>query len=205
MEITKIAARENGRFAIFIEDEYAMSADAETIVLCGLRKGMEITREELYDLRFKADVKRAQAAAMGLLSMRAHARAELCKKLAGKYEQEVCDEALDRIEEAGLIDDEAFARAFAEELVRVKRYGAKRIQNELYKKGVEHAIIKQIVEELEDPSEQLDALIEQKYARHLADPKGVNRTINALARLGYGYEEIRAALGRYLDGLEDEE
>ena len=33
----------------------------------------------------------------------------------------------------------------------------------------------------------------------------MNRTINALARLGYGYEEIRAALGRYLDGLEDEE
>lgn len=48
-----------------------------------------------------------------------------------------------------------------------------------------------------DPAEQLRDLLERKYARGLGDEKSRRRTVAALQRLGYRWEEIRRALEEY--------
>ena len=39
-------------------------------------------------------------------------------------------------------------------------------------------------------------LLNTKYKSKLSDEKNINRTINALLRMGYSYSDIRKALGQ---------
>lgn len=55
---------------------------------------------------------------------------------------------------------------------------------------------------MEFSNEDLVALIERKYMRYLSDEKGINKTINALVRLGYSYREIKDALKIVSENLE---
>ena len=53
--------------------------------------------------------------------------------------------------------------------------------------------------EAEMPENRLKELVEKKYMRYLNDEKGVQKTINALLRLGYSYGEIKDALREIAD------
>ena len=74
-------------------------------------------------------------------------------------------------------------------------------------KGFDRELIDQVLEEMndsfmqEEAAEQLEGLIQRKYARYLSDgdPKGRNKTVNALLRLGYDYDQIRAALRNFIE------
>ena len=57
-----------------------------------------------------------------------------------------------------------------------------------------------------DPAQQLRELLARKYARNLQDEKGRRRTVAALQRLGYRWEDIRRALEEFMpdEGREDE-
>ena len=107
----------------------------------------------------------------------------------------------------GLVDDESYARRWAAMLWREKKYGPRRIRQSLMQKGFDRALVDQVLEEMEDSfageetAEQLENLIRRKYARFLADgdPKGRNKTVNALLRLGYDYDQIRTALQNFME------
>ena len=73
------------------------------------------------------------------------------------------------------------------------------MEQELYRKGVERDIICEVISECDFPSEKLAEIIERKYSRYLNDEKGVNKTVNALLRLGYTYTEIRDAIREIAD------
>ena len=60
------------------------------------------------------------------------------------------------------------------------------------------------MEAFEFPQERLVELIERKYIKYLCDEKGVNKTVNALLRLGYTYSEIRDSLREITDREEVE-
>ena len=65
---------------------------------------------------------------------------------------------------------------------------------ELLKKGIERSVIEQAVSSLSFDENDLAALILRKYYRNLDTEKGVQKTIAALVRAGYGYGEIKDAL-----------
>ena len=53
-----------------------------------------------------------------------------------------------------------------------------------------------------DMSGAIDRFVEQKLRGREPDQKELQRVIGALQRRGYGWEEIRSALGRYQEGLD---
>ena len=62
-------------------------------------------------------------------------------------------------------------------------------------------IIETVLEEVEvDPVEQVRELLATKFKnRDLSDEKQKTRTVNALLRLGYRYNEINAAMDHRLE------
>ena len=48
-----------------------------------------------------------------------------------------------------------------------------------------------------DPRDQIRDLIEQKYERYLVDRKGLQKTVNALMRLGYNYYDVKDVVREY--------
>lgn len=198
MKLTVKAGR-GEKIHLHIDGEYFLTVDNGYLAELGIYNGMDVDCEDIEKLRVNIGARRAYNKAVDLLSRRDHSRKELLDKLRQKGYGEYAVEAIEKLADYGYIDDRRFARIFAEELIRLKSYGKKRVERELYRKGVERDIICEVISECDFPSEKLAEIIERKYSRYLNDEKGVNKTVNALLRLGYTYTEIRDAIREIAD------
>lgn len=184
---------------LHIDSEYYMTVDEAYFVSLGLKNGQEIDDVHLAEITEKINSRRAYNYAVSLLSRRDHSCRELFDKLKAKGFGLYAENAIDKLSEQGFLDDERFAASYAHELIRLKNYGKRRIEQELFRKGIERDIIRGVMEAFEFPQERLIELIERKYIKYLCDEKGVNKTVNALLRLGYTYSEIRDSLREITD------
>ena len=184
---------------ISVDGEYFMTVDEMYFSSLYLKNGQEITQDELLTLKSAIESRRAFNYAVSLLSKRAHSEYELRSKMKLKGLADEADGAIEKLKKFGYVDDEHFASLFVSELINVKKYGKRRIEQELYKKGIDRDVIRDALDNAEFPEDGLKTLIKRKYFRYLNDEKGINKTINALLRLGYSYSEIRDALSEIND------
>ncbi len=194
-KLTLRPGREN-KVHLLLDGAYAMTVDSDFVAFSGLYENMEISDEALIALQGAVNARRAFNKASDLLAIRDHSEKELLQKLRQKGYAEGAEEALAKLKDYGYLDDARFAARYAAELQRVKHYGKRRIEQELYRKGVSRDVIAETLESMTFEAEDLAALIEQKYARRLDTEKGVAQTVAALQRRGYGMREIRDALDK---------
>lgn len=179
---------------ISIDGEYRLTVDEMYFTSLYLKDGQEITDEEYNELESTVNTRRAYNCAVSLLSRRDHSEKELMRKLKEKGYAEGAEEAISKLKNSGYVDDERFCRLYATELIRLKGFGRRRVEQELYLKGVSREIISLVLEEIAFDTETLSDIIRRKYLSKMKDEKGKQRAINALMRLGYSYREIRDAL-----------
>ena len=68
----------------------------------------------------------------------------------------------------------------------------------MQQKGISKALAEEIFADMDiDPRDQIRDLIEQKYERYLVDRKGLQKTVNALMRLGYNYYDVKDVVREY--------
>lgn len=72
MIVTAIEPRRKSLSAIFIDGEYALKLDTETVIAERLKIGEEIDDERLHELIKASDTKRAKEKALWLISYRDH-------------------------------------------------------------------------------------------------------------------------------------
>lgn len=198
MQITEIEKNKGSRYTIYVDGEYWYILDYELIVLNGLRVGTECDEEFLEELKEQAQRRKARERAFYLLEYRDHTRKELVTKLLKSVPSEIAEQTADRMEELGYLDDRKYAEKYAVLLIEQKKLSKQAALYKLQQKGIARALAEEVLEELEiDPCEQLRTLIEQKYERYLVDRKGVQKTVNALMRLGYRYYDIKDVIGEY--------
>lgn len=139
--------------------------------------------------------------ALRMLDRRDYSRAELIKKLVEKGEPPSDAEAVtDRLAELGVVDDGRYAALVVRQYAG-KGYGEKRVRMELSRRGVPRALADEALAQMPEQTETLDALLRRKLGGSF-DRADVKRATDALARKGYGWEEISAALRRLRDELE---
>lgn len=198
MLITAIEPRRKSLSALFIDGEFAMNIDTETMIKSGYKLGREISDEELHDLIQSSENRRASEKALYLLEHRSHSQKELADKISRVTTREAAEAAAQHMADIGLVNDEKFARDFAENMLGIKGFSASRAMRELQQKGIEKELAQQIIEELApDPVERIMELVNQKYIRTLDDEKGCRRSIAALQRLGFRWDDIRTALNQF--------
>lgn len=199
MKITEIRPRRKGLSALFIDGEFAVALDTQTLLEQRIDVGRELDDEELHELIVLSNERRAKEKALWLISYRSHSKKELRDKIRRTCDADAADKAVERMEELGLVNDEDFARRYAEQLLYGKRMSKRAAVYELRRKGIDRATAEEVLEELDvDVHEQIRALIEKKY-RHINDEKIRRRAVAALQRLGYGWEDIKAVLAAYAD------
>jgi regulatory protein len=137
-----------------------------------------------------------------MLAFRARASRELRLALLKKGEPEpYVDAALQRLSALGLLNDADYARQFSRSKVLGPGHSKRRLQQELFKKGVAREVADEaIADVLEDEAVDTDAIIE-RLARRKAqslrglDPTARNRRLwSFLARRGYDADDIRKAI-----------
>jgi SOS response regulatory protein OraA/RecX len=147
--------------------------------------------------------------ALGLLAVRQRSRAELERRLVGAgFGAEDVAAELRRLEQVGLIDDRAFARALAERSVVRRGEGRRVVARRLATAGVARAITDEVLQDLssEDESERALSLAGSRVTRlgGLSQDKAFSRLSGFLLRRGYSPEVARWAARRALalEGVE---
>ena len=148
-------------------------------------------------------------AAARFLEARSRSVAEVRRRLTSAgYRVDLVDGAIARLGDLGMLDDEAFARAWVESRDRARPRGERALRDELRLKGIDRAIADAVLQERQGEGtatpdrEAADRLI-QKHARSLEridDPRRRReRAYALLARNGFDPEtarEVAAAIAR---------
>ena len=194
MTVTDIKKRRHRLTALFLDGE-AVPIDTETLLLSGIRVGQNLSEEDLVALQDKSNRNRAYEKALYLLEYRPHSRQELLTKILREYPEEAAYEAVCRVDELGLINDEQYAADLADEFLNRKGYGVHRAKQELLRRGIGRDLIDQVLCETEsDPEAMLIQLIQKKYRPIPTDRKEVEKVIAAMVRRGYEFSQVRHAL-----------
>ena len=197
MKITEIKPRRKGLSALYLDGEFAVSLDTKTLIENRFDVGREIDDDDLHEIIKLSNERRAKDKALWLISYRDHSKKELEQKISRTSDKDSAQKAVERMEELGLVNDERYARRYAEQLLNSKHMSKHRITFELIQKGIERETAEMIVEELEsDPREHIRIVIEKKY-RNLSDEKQKRRAAAALQRLGYRWDDISYVLSEY--------
>lgn len=197
MKITGIQPRRKSMSAVYIDGEFAMNLDTQTLIENRFDVGMEIDDEELHEIINLSNERRAKEKALWLISYRSHSKKELTDKIRRTCDAESAEKAVERMEELGLINDEDFAKSYANKLIFSKRMSKRAAGYELARKGIDKQMIEIVLEEIEvDYREQIREIIDRKY-KNINDEKIRRRAVAALQRLGYGWDDIKDVLCEY--------
>ena len=192
------------RYYAELENGERLSVDLNAVGDLALYDGRELGDEELASLRGYSKRFGAKERALRLLEKRQMSRRELIKKLVEKGEDEKSAEyAADLMERLGARNDREYAGAVARHYKRMG-YGSGRVRQELLRRGIDRELWAEAIDEAPENSGKLDALLERKLRNaDLSDRKEVKKATDMLLRRGFSWSEIKEALGRYTDALND--
>jgi len=213
-----------GRWLVWLEDGSLLRVGEGDVVSLSLYEGKELDEEGAAALTAAAEHSKLNERAVELLSARAMSRKELVDKLsalphrrkkAGEEKPEpdpellvarreaLCEAAeqvADRMEQLGLLNDEEYGRAVVRHY-SAKGFGVRKIKDELYRRSVPRqyweSALSELSEQEDSVGDKLDELIRKKLRGAEPSRENMKKVSDYLARRGFGWEEISAALEKY--------
>jgi len=195
------ALRPPGRFAVVVDGRERAVLSLDAIERLGLAIGGSIAGlEEAIDL--ESARLRSYDRALNMLALRARSSRELARSLVRKGEDQVhVDWAIARLQEQGLVDDAAFARAFTRSKVVGGKQSRRRVEQDLARKGVSRSVaVEAIGDVFEEEAVDQRAIVEEAARKKLRSLSGLEPAVQRrrlyafLARRGYDLDDIRAAV-----------
>lgn len=224
MKISKLEPSQHkaGRWLVWFEDGSLLRVGEGDVVSLCLYEGKDLNEQEAAALTAAAEHSKLNERAVELLSARAMSRKELVEKLstpprrrkkAGEREPDPelltqqreelrvsAEQIADRMEQLGLLNDEEYGRAIVRHY-SAKGFGVRKIRDELYRRGVPKACWEEALSELSEGEEnqgnKLDELVQKKLRGAEPTRENLKKVSDYLARRGFGWEEISAAIERY--------
>jgi regulatory protein len=202
--------RRSERVSVFVDGEFALGVDGAVIVAMGLRVGQPIDAARLQELARAEECRRALDLALRFLGYRARSRAEVRQRLARKgYEEETIDSVIEKLAQAGLIDDSQFTEAWVRARSTGRAMGPRRIAWELRQKGVDAETVREAVDRIDAETELGLALKvgRQKAESVRGEPMPVVRrkVAAALQRRGFSWEVTARVLDTLMGSGEEDE
>ena len=198
MRISKVspAVKTAGRYNIYVDGKYSFSLDELQLVQNGLHSGLEISEAQLEQLKSESDFGKNYIRAVDLISRRLRSEREIRDYAFRKqWTKSNTERVIERLKTRGYLNDQRFAELFFSSRHQSGRYSLKRIRLDLVKKGISSDIIDDLCRTNGD-SAALLKLIKKRINKYDDE----NKLIAYLARNGFRYDDIKAALDRYHQG-----
>lgn len=190
------------RVNVYLDGAYAFGLPA-VIAATHLRRGQVLSDAEIATLQALDEQERAYEQALRFLRYRPRSRAEVERYLQRKrFAEEVITRVMTRLQDAGYLDDEAFARFWVENRQHFRPRSRRALSVELRRKGVEQDIVHEVVSEQDDEEAAWQA-VEARLSRWsaLSQEQLLRKLGDFLARRGFHYETIRAVCRRARQAL----
>lgn len=193
----KPSKRIQGRWLAVLEDGSILRVGENEVISFSLYTGRELSEDEVSALLSAVHSSGLKEKTISLLSRKPQSRRELERKLKEwEASQEEILQICDRMEELGFLNDGEYAARVVRHYC-AKGYGARKLRDELYRRGVPRELWETALEQATDPAEAIDAFIAKKLLGRTPDQKEMKKVSDALARRGYSWSDISEALRRY--------
>ncbi|MEP7285251.1 MAG: RecX family transcriptional regulator [Chloroflexota bacterium] len=198
-----IQQRNKERVNVFLDGEYAFSMSL--LEAAALRKGQPLTDEQIAALKSQDSVEQSYERAVRFLGNRPRSIAEVRRNLTEKeVAASIIDKVIERLEQRGYVDDAAFAHFWIANRQQFRPKGSRALRFELREKGVESAIIDEVLAEF-DPVEGAYQAAQDK-ARRLRglDKRAFREKLGAyLARRGFDYTTVCEVTDRLIQEFDE--
>lgn len=196
MIITDIYKTRRGRYALLVDGEFYVSVHKNTYLTTPLRPGLELTDQELEELRGKDESYSAIQSALDILSRAAQCSEGLRDKLLRRYSAEATEGALLRMAQLGLLDDQDYAFRLARDMVGLRRWSLARVRQELLRRKLDRETVEEALAQFveQDEVDIILQLLLKKYRHKLLEQEDRSKVISALKRRGFNWEDICIAL-----------
>jgi regulatory protein len=185
------------RVNVFLDGKFAFGLPA--IIAARLKPGQLLIDAEIQALQAEGSIETAYDRTLNYLSYRPRSRGEVVRYLQKRDLPEGEIEAVvERLERAGLLDDEAFARYWVENRERHRPKGLRALRYELREKGISSETIDRVLVSVDvSDSAYRSAARKARQLAHLDEQSFTRKIVEYLARRGFDYEVAREAAGRH--------
>ena len=139
-------------------------------------------------------------------------RNELIEKLKNNYSEKTAVTVADLMCEYGYVNDDRYAEKLAKQYITVRKYGKSRAALMMRQKLLDAQTIETALDKYteDDITGEIAEILRKKYFDRLflggiEGKKEMQKVIAALARRGYGYNDIKTALYIIQDEIQNEE
>ncbi len=186
------------RVNVYLDGEFAFGL--AMIEALNLRKGQILSDEEIQRLKSLDEIEQAQEHTLNFLSYRPRSVEEVRRNLRNspkRFSAEAIEAVIERLQQAGLLDDEAFARFWVDNRQQFGPRSAQALRYELRQKGVPDETIQAALSDL-DESEAAYRAVQSRIRRYRhADERAFRKQLgDYLSRRGFSYSTIREVLNR---------
>ncbi len=191
---------DTSRVTVFVDGVKAFTVSEEVARELDLAVGRQMVPAAAERLTSADERTKAREAALRLLAVRARSEGELVDRLRRKgFCEALAAAVVASLSEVGLVDDEAFARAWADEKVRLRPIGPRRLTQELLSKRIDRELINRVVKETFREHSELELArraVEKKVrvSGGVDDAKRRARLHSFLLRRGFSYEVVSTVL-----------
>ncbi|WP_204557861.1 recombination regulator RecX [Bacillus ectoiniformans] len=201
MLITKVSIQEKrkDRYNIFINEKYEFSVDESVLIRFDLKKGKELSRDELVAIERQDHVRKGLNMAIHYLSLRMRSEKEVADYLSKKeVEPEGIREIIATLYRLSYLNEAQFADAFVKTQINTTDKGPKTIERELKEKGLTDDLIEESLQSF-DFDKQLEKAVHiaEKYRKKNKKESLMiqkQKIQQALVRKGYSWNVINEAL-----------
>ena len=185
------------RVNVYLDGEFAFGLSK--LIAAWLKVGQTLTEEKIASLQAEDEQESVYQKALHFLSYRPRSTAEVRQNLNKRNVPEALIEAtLERLQRSGLVNDEAFARAWVENRNEFRPRSKSALRMELRRKGLDDEVVQSVLAEGVD-EEALALQAARKYVRRL---EGLDRSefrlklSGFLSRRGFSYSIIAPAVSQ---------
>jgi regulatory protein len=199
MRIDGIEKKDEKNVTITFENGERLYLAYDVFLKNGLKKNDEFSESRFSFLVEENQLFHLKQKAFRYLGRRLHSSYELKLKLKRKgYKQELIEQVIEELINGNYVNDYEFASLFADENIGNKLWGRKKLEAELFKKGIDRNIISQIINEKFSTGSELDQALElgrkkikSLLSRGIDNEKLKIRLVSFLLTKGYDYEISR--------------
>ena len=195
MRIERLSSKPDraGRYLVRFEDGTVLRLYRQTAEDYGLYAGLDLSGEQMENLRRDAGAMSAKMRAVRIVSASNVSKKDLQQRLERKGENpQQAREAVEWMSELRLLDDRETARQIVSRCAG-RGYGLARAKPALYEKKIPREYWEEALADYPDQTDAILAFLKAKLTAE-SDERDVKRATDALLRRGHQYGEIRKAL-----------
>ena len=212
MKITDFKIQKNNeeKMNVYVDGEYKFSMSVDSFLSEGLYKGLEITEEQIEEIKVRDGSKLAYIQIVSTLNYGMKTEKEMIDKLKEKgYKEDAIQKAIMKAKDYNLINDDYYIELYIKTKAIPAKWGEQKIISNLYKKGININDIKLKITEMYDEEDKYDnayslAIKKLKTIKEADINKKKQKLNQFLLGKGYSYEIVSKVIKNILNDEESD-